>query len=38
MARYRGTGDFREFSLLEFFHDISDASSSQVLINIDLGG
>jgi hypothetical protein len=38
MAWYGGSGDFREFSPLEFFHDIFDASPSLVLINIDLGG
>jgi hypothetical protein len=37
MARYRRGGDFREFTPLEFFHDISDASRTLVLINIDLG-
>jgi hypothetical protein len=37
MNRYGGATDLRELPSLEFFHDISDASSFLVLINIDLG-
>jgi len=37
MARYSGTSDFRKFTPLEFFHDISNVSHSLVEVDIDTG-
>jgi hypothetical protein len=37
MNRYGGAADLHELSTLKFFHDISDTTSTLVLVNIDLG-
>jgi len=38
MGLYGWGGDLRKLSSLKFFHNISDASATLVLINIDIGG